>query len=510
MSLEIKSPKGESPIEDFKSPTQSSENGEGDSKDKRQHHLEWTDQIESLLSGWADTAAVYKWLHDKSHRKYKRKNKFLSIPIMVLSLITGSLGIGLQGYVPTEYMSIGQGALGGMGIFIGIMQGLQTQFGWAQRSEKHASGSLGWGKLHRNIQIELAVEREFRKDCDSFVKVCRMEYDRLTEQSPAIPSDVLDMFKIVFKHQSQLKKKNDDYKGEINTKATDEEDLILPDICDTIKHTKVYKAAIINPDTLVPNIYNNDTNKTINNSDIIVKTTLTDRIKELDERMSGITQFKLASIGNRFAPIQHSIEQQLESERKRAATISHNYSHIVKPQRKIMEFEGIPKINDSRHSFIDTSKKIIYGLPPTSPRKKPIEVGVSVKSLINRFQINSDRKIEITNPLREEPEESIREEPEESIKEEPEEKEENIKEDLESKEEPVDNINCVNCVKIDISKTPRLEDTKPTVPKLDLEQVKKEEFERQNKDVNDITSQLSNKKNNKKKVEPPVNIIFKD
>ena len=43
-------------------------------KDNR-HTLYWTDQVESLLSGWADTAAVYKWLHDKSHRKYKRKNK---------------------------------------------------------------------------------------------------------------------------------------------------------------------------------------------------------------------------------------------------------------------------------------------------------------------------------------------------------------------------------------------------------------------------------------------------
>ena len=45
---------------------------------KDKHTLSWTDQIESLLSGWADTAAVYKWLHDKSHRKYKRKNKFLT------------------------------------------------------------------------------------------------------------------------------------------------------------------------------------------------------------------------------------------------------------------------------------------------------------------------------------------------------------------------------------------------------------------------------------------------
>ncbi len=490
--MDTKTPKEESPTDDYKSPT-STENGE-ESKNKRQHQLEWTDQIESLLSGWADTAAVYKWLHDKSHRKYKRKNKFLSIPIMVLSLITGSLGIGLQGYVPPEYMSIGQGALGGMGIFIGIMQGLQTQFGWAQRSEKHASGSLGWGKLHRNIQIELAVEREFRKDCDSFVKVCRMEYDRLTEQSPAIPSDVLDMFKQVFKHQSDLKKKNEDYKGEINVKTTDEEELILPDICDTIKHTRVYKAAIINPDSLVPNVYDNTTNKPVNDIDTVVKSALTDRIKELDEKMSGITQFKLASMGNRFAPIQSLIEHQIESERKRATTV-----HINKPQKKIMEFEGIPKIinDDRRKSYLDVSKKPIYGLQPLSPRKKQIDTGVNIKNLINKFTINNDR-VEIINPLKEDIQEETKEDIQEVIKEQEE-------------------------VKIDINKTPRTEDTVKSIdiPKLDLEQIKKEEIEKQNKGINDIkhtpsSSQASNKKNKKKinmleeKNEEPLNIVFKD
>jgi hypothetical protein len=487
--MDIKSPKEESPTEDYKSPTSTGE----ETKSKRQHQLEWTDQIESLLSGWADTAAVYKWLHDKSHRKYKRKNKFLSIPIMVLSLITGSLGIGLQGYVPPEYMSIGQGALGGMGIFIGIMQGLQTQFGWAQRSEKHASGSLGWGKLHRNIQIELAVEREFRKDCDSFVKVCRMEYDRLTEQSPAIPSDVLDMFKIVFKHQAALKKKYDDYKGEINTKATDEEELILPDICDTIKHTKVYKAAIINPDSLVPNVYNNDTNnKSSNDNDIVIKTALTDRIKELDEKMSGITQFKLASMGNRFAPIQNLIEHQIESDRKRANTVHNTY--INKPHKKLTEFEGIPRVNtdERRKSYLDMPRKPLYGLPPLSPRKKQIDTGVNIKNLINRFTINSDRSIELTIPLEEVKEEEV--------------KEDEVKEDE---------------VKLDVSKTPRDEDNIKVIdiPKLDLEQVKKDEFERQNKDINDTKqtpSQILNKKNKKKlpavseEEQEPLNIIFRD
>ena len=57
---------------------------------KNKHTLSWTDQIESLLSGWADTAAVYKWLHDKSHRKYKRKNKAVIFNIKLELLCLGN------------------------------------------------------------------------------------------------------------------------------------------------------------------------------------------------------------------------------------------------------------------------------------------------------------------------------------------------------------------------------------------------------------------------------------
>ena len=437
---------------------------------KNKHTLSWTDQIESLLSGWADTAAVYKWLHDKSHRKYKRKNKFLAIPTMILSLITGSLGIGLQGYVPAEYMSIGQGTLGGMGVFIGILQGLQTQFGFAQRSEKHSGSSLGWGKLQRNIQIELSIEREFRKDADSFVKVCRMEYDRLTEQSPPIPSDVLEMFKIIFKKQAEEKRKNED------------EDLILPDICDSIKHTKVYKAAINNPDSIIQNIYNidkkDDPKKEV--TETIVKEALNTRIKELDEKMSGITQFKLASIGNRFAPIVNQITKEQESERV----------HIQPNRiRRSTEFQGII---EHRNSHI----RPMLGLPVE--KKPPIDLGVrpSVKNLINKFTINSDRQIELVEPQNKteiKVEEQKEEQKVEEQKVEEQKEEQKVEQKVEEQKEE-QKVEEVQEIKIDIE---------PIVPKLDLEKVVKEEEERQNRSS-------KRKSSNKKVATPTAVFIFKD
>jgi hypothetical protein len=447
---------GETPVE---------ENEEQKDVKKDRHTLSWTDQIESLLSGWADTAAVYKWLHDKSHRKYKRKNKFLAIPTMILSLITGSLGIGLQGYVPAEYMSIGQGALGGMGVFIGILQGLQTQFGFAQRSEKHSGSSLGWGKLQRNIQIELSIEREFRKDADSFVKVCRMEYDRLTEQSPPIPSDVLEIFKIIFRKQAEEKRKDAD------------EDLILPDICDSIKHTKVYKAAINNPDSLTKNIYENSNKEDPEKEETqtIVKQALNERIKELDEKMSGITQFKLASMGNRFAPIVNQLSH-IDSERHTPHSKGPFDTH--NKLRKSTEFQGII---EPRKSFSYT--KPMFGLPV---EKKPIDLGVrpNIKNLINKFSMNSEGKMEIIveNPIQNE-EKKIDPPIQDEIK-------------IDVVEPKIEEVKPVEI--------PVVEPIKPVeIPRLDLENIKKEEEERQNN---------SSKKRSSRKLSTPKEpvFIFKD
>jgi len=447
-----------------KSPPEEEEDIQPEEISKKSMHLTWTDQIESLLSGWADTAAVYKWLHDKSHRKYKRKNKYLSIPTMVLSLITGSLGIGLQGYVPAEYMSIGQGALGGMGIFIGILQGLQTQFGWAQRSEKHLASCLGWGKLQRNIQIELAVEREFRKDADSFVKVCRMEYDRLTEQSPAIPSDVLEFFKQMFKNKDKKEEKGED------------DDLVLPDICDSIKHTKVYKAAINNPESIIPNLYNNDDkNKEIDLqkelTEKIVKSAFNERIKELEEKASGITQFKLASMGNKYIPL--------------VSQFQHQHHHQQNTERKYSGSSLHPIFNTMPHK---RPSHIIKPLHIDPENKKPAAdlIGVdrpSIKSLINKFKTPEFKPLEepVKTPRQEEP------------------PKEEQKQDESIKEEQKDNETIVIINPIIEPENVEIKIDKPEIPPLDLEQIKKEEEEKQN---------ASNRQNSKRKKSPM--LVFKD
>ena len=131
--------------------------GIGDINSK--HKLEWSSTTEELLASWGDIASCYKWMHEQSFRKYYRINYFMSIPIIILSTVTGTMSVGMSGLVSAEYINMATQIVGGVNIFTGIITTLQNFFHFAQLSEGHQHSSVGWNKLERNIRIELKIER---------------------------------------------------------------------------------------------------------------------------------------------------------------------------------------------------------------------------------------------------------------------------------------------------------------------------------------------------------------
>lgn len=190
-------------------------------KDQKDKHpiLQWTDQTEALLVKWGDNASCYKWLHDRSFRRFRLKNYLFNIPVIILSTLTGTLNFGINSMVSEKYITYAQISIGCINIFTGIITTLLNFFRYAQNSEAHYNAEIGWSKLNRNISNELALDRASRKEANNFIKSCRSDYDRLIEQSPVIPLYIIEEFK---KKHGGL-------------------DLIYPDICDVLSHTEIYK-----------------------------------------------------------------------------------------------------------------------------------------------------------------------------------------------------------------------------------------------------------------------------
>lgn len=181
-------------------------------------NLEWSDNLEALLAKWSDEALSYAWLHVKSESKYRKLNYCFTIPIVVLSTLTGSINLAMSSMVPAEYTSYGNLATGSLSIFTGILGTLLNFFKYAQISESHRNASVQWHKFYRNIKTELALDRVCRKSAPAFYLTSKNEMDRLLDSSPNIPSEILQK-----------------YREKSNV------EIELPDIIGTLHRTRVYR-----------------------------------------------------------------------------------------------------------------------------------------------------------------------------------------------------------------------------------------------------------------------------
>jgi hypothetical protein len=186
----------------------------------------WTKEQEKLMAEWADIAACYRWLHDRAEKKYYKLNLCISIPVIVLSTLTGAANFAVGSFIPAGetaikgYVSAG---LGSVSIFAGILTTLGNFFQYAQKSESNRVASIAWGKFNRLLKVELAINPMDRIDAMDFLKICRQDLDRLIEQAPQIPDDIIVDFEKVFKTIPNLS---------------------FPDICsDGIRHTSVFDSS---------------------------------------------------------------------------------------------------------------------------------------------------------------------------------------------------------------------------------------------------------------------------
>jgi len=118
----------------------------------------WSCECEKLLSEWSEKASCYRWLHGRSEKKYRRRYYAFSIPVIILSTLSGAANVGMDSFISEESKSTASAIVGGVNIFAGILGTLQN-----------------------------------------FLKICRSEYDRLIEQSPMIDDDIIGQFRSKFK-----------------------------------------------------------------------------------------------------------------------------------------------------------------------------------------------------------------------------------------------------------------------------------------------------------------------
>lgn len=208
--------------------------------------IDWSSQHEKILVDWADKATCYKWLHEKTTREFARKNRWFTIPVIIMSTVTGTANFA-QDKVPSEYIGAYTMAIGTISLVAGIMTTIQQFLKISELNESHRVSSISWGKFHRNIKVELAKSPAERTPVTQLIKACKEEFDRLIETSQSIPNHVVSLFKETFSG-GMIKYDDNGNKLPMTDKQLLFNELTKPEICDSLESVikTVYKAPLAN------------------------------------------------------------------------------------------------------------------------------------------------------------------------------------------------------------------------------------------------------------------------
>lgn len=218
------------------------ENNEIDSAEtikKNQPYVEWSEDHETILVDWADKALCYKWLHNKAHVAYSTKNTWFTIPVIIMSTLTGTANFA-QDRIPPEYLNAATMGIGAVNLIAGILTTIQQFLKITELNESHRVSSIAWGKFYRNVKIEISKSPSERTPVVQLLKHAKEEFDRLIETSPSLSDKVVKEFIKTFSG-GELTINGEE--SQLNKKQLNFRELKKPDICGSIEPTaySIYK-----------------------------------------------------------------------------------------------------------------------------------------------------------------------------------------------------------------------------------------------------------------------------
>ena len=175
---------------------------------------DWHPQEELILKQWGDYANSYYWMYDRTHRKYRKRDIAFTLPVIILSTVTGTLNFAqgsLKGNTTSSNNNLQNGntgslsnlvpfILGGLNIIAGIITTTSQFLNISSLRESHKVASRAFDKLSRDIELELKLPLRSRSLSGiEFIKRVKIEMERLLDQSPLIPIDIVKQYEKNFK-----------------------------------------------------------------------------------------------------------------------------------------------------------------------------------------------------------------------------------------------------------------------------------------------------------------------
>ena len=174
-------------------------------KDKKIPKI-WHPQQEAILKSWGESAACYRYMHYQAFLKYRKSNMHYTLPVIVLSTITGTANFAQEQF-PEGLKPYVAPSIGGLNLIAGLIATIAQFLKISELMESHRVAAMQFGKFSRVVRLELALPLVDRsRDGADMVELLKGEYDALIEQSPSIPSYILELFERDFPSDDDITK----------------------------------------------------------------------------------------------------------------------------------------------------------------------------------------------------------------------------------------------------------------------------------------------------------------
>ena len=156
------------------------------------NEIKYSFQLEQLLKDEAEIAESLSVLHRMSYVRYNTFSSIVSIPIIVISSMTGYMTALDLGWDNSSVF------LGSLSILVGIIRSIEAYFGWGKRSESHRISSLQYAKTNKLIAVELALQSGDRIAAKDLLNIIKQDLQTLAEYAPMLDDTVIERFKTVY------------------------------------------------------------------------------------------------------------------------------------------------------------------------------------------------------------------------------------------------------------------------------------------------------------------------
>lgn len=161
--------------------------------------LQWSNEIDILLTSWCDNAKCFEWMHSETSIDYLKRSKIFIVVINLLTAVAGLSNIIAGNIIINGFQLIW--IFGSISILTSTLNILQDKLAYQSLAESHKKFAFQWSIIISKIEEIVALPPYSRRDCKTFMRYIKIDINQVTiDGNNLIPKNIRDLCYEKFKN----------------------------------------------------------------------------------------------------------------------------------------------------------------------------------------------------------------------------------------------------------------------------------------------------------------------